>query len=149
MVAKRIVRVVAARLLVAVAAGQLEQRHGGGHVERAVLRLLLDRLVHGRLEAAQVGDHPGVADLADLARVQLDIVWLGARLGQVAHADRLGADPLAEELQGVERGHHVEPAVGETAGGIVAAAPREAGRHAHGQQRGECSALHNIHGRRQ
>ena len=90
-------------------------------VEGPAGRLLRDGLVHRGLEALEVDDEPGVADLADLAGVELDVVRLGAGLGQLGDGHRVAADPLAEELQRVEGGHHVEPAVGREAARLVAA----------------------------
>ena len=134
------VRVLAAALLgvpllalvVVPAGGRVQQRLHAGHVERPVAAVLRDGVVHRRLETLEVDDQLRVADLADLARVELQVVRLGAGLGQVGHPDRVAADPLGEELEGVERGHHVDP-LGVGAGGAAGGA---AGPGAQGEEGG-------------
>ena len=118
------VRLVLVRLVLVRAV--LAELDDGQHVERPVVRLLLDRLVDRGLEAGRVDDEVGLADRADLARRQLEVVRLAPRLGQVGHVDGVAADPRGDELVRVEaddRRHRRVLLTGGRAGHGAAAAP--------------------------
>jgi hypothetical protein len=57
--------------------------HDVRDVEDLARRDLLDRVVDGGLEAVQEQDQVGVRDLGRLLDGQLEVVRLGARLGEV------------------------------------------------------------------
>ena len=66
--------------------GAASKRDELADVEPLVGRLEPDRLVHRRLEPAQIDHQVSIGHIGDLARAELQIVRLGARLHQVLHA---------------------------------------------------------------
>ena len=70
-----------------------------------------DRVVDGGLEAREVDHDIGLADGADLARRELDVVRLGARRGEGRDRDEVAAHVLDDVLQRVERCQHREAVV--------------------------------------
>jgi hypothetical protein len=133
-----------ARHVLVVVVGGGQQLDGRARVERPVRGLLLDRLVDRRLEALEVDDEGGVADVGDLAGIELDVVRLGARFGQLGDRDRVRAEALAEEPQRVERGHHVEAPVRAEAARPVTAGRERPGEHGDSGGREQAAAVHHA-----
>src|SRR5690606_21104188 len=88
---------------------------------------LVDRFVDGRLELALVDDQIGVLDGRDLLGLELDVVRLRARCGQVLDHDVPPADLLGDEGVRVERGDDVGPVVVTGASGTGGKRQREDG----------------------
>ena len=103
---------------------------------------LVDGLVDGGLEAALVEHHAGVLEVRGLARLELEVVRLLAGLGQVDDVHVAAADPLGDELQGVERGDHLGP----SACGGTAAAARGQQRRGDDEQRRQNGGRGDPHG---
>ena len=76
------------------------------HVEHVALGDLADRVVDGRLEAVLEQHQVGVRDLGGRLDVELQVVRLVPRLGQVGDVHVVPADPLRHERQRVERRRH-------------------------------------------
>ena len=79
------------------------------HVEAAVTRLGLDGLVDCTLQAPLVDHELGLADSGNISWCELDIMGLGAWLGQARDSDAVTADLLRGELQRVERRDDSQP----------------------------------------
>jgi hypothetical protein len=140
--------------LVGVAAGRgavLLQLGEGAGVDGVLDARLLDGVVDGGLDALEVEDVVRFTELADLLRLELQVVRFDARLGEGGDGDAVAADLLGQELHGVERRHHVQLAVflgGGGAGGTAAGGERDqAEGHGSGEGGGgyEASYVHGIH----
>ena len=77
--------------------------HDGRRVEPVARPALGHRLVDGRLERVLVDHQVGGAQARDLTRRQLEVVRLGARLGQAGHRRQRPGHLLGDELERVER----------------------------------------------
>src|ERR1019366_4728739 len=75
----------------------------GGDVEAAIASLGLDGLVDRALQSLFKDYEAGLADRDHILWCELDVVWLGAWLGQACDGDVGTADLLRGELQWVER----------------------------------------------
>ncbi len=99
----------------AAVVARFQSGHLGG-VDLLAGRVLLDRVVDGGLEAVLVDHQVGVDDLGRLLGRDLQVVRLGPGLGEVLDAGMLPTDPLRDVLERVERGHHLDLAVGGARG---------------------------------
>ena len=102
---------------------------------------LLDRLVDRRLEVLEVHQDVGIAQLADLACGELEVVGLHARRGEGGDLDEIAAATVGEILRGIERrddGHAVVT-------GVVGAAACREGQCGCGEQDGKDRPVHGNH----
>ncbi len=72
-------------------------------MQASIATLGLDGFVDRALQALLIDHELGLADGGDILRCELDVVWLGAGLGQARDRDVVTADLLCGELQRVER----------------------------------------------
>ncbi len=83
----------------------------GGGVEGTGRVAVEDGLVDGGLEAGLDDDEVGAAHVADGGGGELEVVRFAAEGGEVRDDDAVSADLLGDELERVERGEDLEPAV--------------------------------------
>ena len=126
--------VLGAVVVPAVVRGR-EPRHLRG-VDLLAGGVLPDRVVDRGLETVLVDHQVGIDDLGRLLRGDLEVVRLGAGLGEVLDGGVRAGDPLRDVLERVEGGDHPDLAAGGPRAGVVgersAAAQREHTRE------GEC-----------
>ena len=91
-----------------------ETDHAGG-VDDVVHPRVRHGAVDSRLQALLVEHDAGAGQAGALTHGQLEVVGLDARRCQRAHLEVVARDPLGDELQRVERRHHVTGATGATA----------------------------------
>lgn len=104
--------------LVADLGAVLLQRREGGGVDGVLDAGLGDRVVDGGLDALEVEDDVGLAELADLLRLELQVVGFDAGLGERVDGDVVAAYLLGQVLHGVERRDHVQLAAASLVGGV-------------------------------
>jgi hypothetical protein len=139
-----LVRALPGVVVAVVGAGDDEVR-GLRDVEGGIRGLGLHGIVDGRLEAGEVQDGLGLRQLGDGLRRELEVVRLGAGLGQRRHLDEVAADALRDELEGVEGGRDRHPVCSVGARRPIGAAVTTPGEHEGGGQDSNSKSLHDNH----